>query len=268
MKVLVLGSTGMLGSQMCRSLSNNDIQYDDTNSRIFEVGKFLENPDDRLDFFMKFDYIINCIGQIKPRFSNFDGVLKGYKINSIFPRVMADICDSTNTKFIHITTDCVFSGKDGKYTEDSHHDAVDDYGLSKSLGEPKNCTVIRTSIIGPEVTNLYSLVEWAKSQAGKRVNGFTNHIWNGLTTKELSRVIIDLMKSGKAWRGTRHVHAPNDITKDKLLKCLSDNMNLRLDISPTEAPESCDRTLRSNYSYSSRAEIPIIEQMVEEMCNA
>ena len=268
MKVLVLGSTGMLGHQMCRSLANQDIQYDDTNSRSLSVENFLSNPDSHLDFLFRFDYIINCIGQIKPRFSGENGILNGYKINSIFPRVMADICDSSDTRFIHITTDCVFSGKDGKYTEDSPHDAVDDYGLSKSLGEPKNCTVIRTSIIGPEVANLYSLVEWAKSQAGKQVKGFTNHIWNGLTTKELARVIIDLMKSGKTWRGVRHVHAHNDITKDKLLKSLSDNMGLRLDISPVEASDSCDRTLRSNYSYTSRAEIPIIEQMVEEMCNA
>ena len=268
MKVLVLGSTGMLGSQVCKSLASEDIHYDDTNSRTFEVGKFLTSPDQYIDFLMGFDYIINCIGQIKPRFAHPDGVLNGYKINSIFPRVMADLCEDISAKFIHITTDCVFSGKDGKYTESSHHDATDDYGMSKSLGEPNNCLVIRTSIIGHEVANKYSLVEWAKSQAGKQVNGFTNHSWNGLTTKELSRVMIDIMKSGRTWRGTRHIHAPNDITKDKLLKSISDNLGLRLDIKPVEATESCDRTLRSNYNHTVRANIPIIEEMVEEMCNA
>lgn len=268
MKVLVLGSTGMLGSQMCKSLASQDVEYDDTNSRTFEVGKFLTSPEKYLDFLLRFDYIVNCIGQIKPRFAHPDGVLNGYKINSIFPRVMADLFESSRTKFIHITTDCVFSGKTGRYTEDSHHDANDDYGISKSLGEPNNCTVIRTSIIGHEVANKYSLVEWAKSQAGKQVNGFTNHLWNGLTTKELSRVILDIMKSDRAWRGTRHIHAPNDISKDMLLKSISENCGLRLDIRPVEAAEGCNRTLRSNYGYSRRANIPIIEEMVEDMCNA
>lgn len=267
MRVLVLGSTGMLGSTLCKSLSKAEIPYDDTNSVTFNVLDVLYNPSIALEKVFHFDYVVNCIGQIKPRFKDADSILRGYKINSIFPRLMADICEQTRTGFIHITTDCVYSGKLGLYTEDSVHDATDDYGVSKSLGEPNNCTVIRTSIIGHEVQNKYSLVEWAKSQAGQEVNGFTDHFWNGLTTNELSRVLIDIMRSGKNWKGTRHIHAYDDVDKFRLLGMISDSLGLGLKINAKESGSLCDRTLRTNYSLCSSFNIPSVEEMVKEMAH-
>jgi len=264
-RVLVLGSTGMLGSQLCRSLKEAKVFYDDTNSLTFDALKVLENPDIAIRKILDFDFVINCIGQIKPRFKDKDSILKGYKINSIFPRLIADICEETNSGFIHITTDCVYSGSKGKYTEDVAHDAVDDYGVSKSLGEPNNCTVIRTSIIGEEPYNKYSLVEWAKSQANQDVSGFTNHFWNGLTTKELSRVMMDIMKNGKNWKGTRHKHASSDVDKFTLLGLISDRFSLNLKIDDVDSVSYCDRTLRSNYSLCSSFNVPTVEQMIKEM---
>ncbi len=255
----------MLGSALCKALSEEKIHYDDTTSISLEVTDFLARPDEFMDKILNFDYVVNCIGQIKPRFNSEQGILKGYKINSIFPRILADICEnSLKTKFVHITTDCVYDGKEGDYRETCVHTATDDYGLSKSLGEPTNCTVVRTSIIGEEVKNNYSLVEWVKSQAGNTVSGYVDHYWNGLTTKELSRCLIDIMKSGKLWRGTRHIHAPNQITKCDMIQCISDRFDLKITVNPVEGG-LCDRTLSSNYSTSLRLEIPTVQQMIKEM---
>jgi dTDP-4-dehydrorhamnose reductase len=264
MRILVLGSTGMLGSRLCKYLRDNNIEYDDTNSNTLSVDNFLFDPIKYAEKIYEFDCVVNCIGQIKPRFKCPDSVLAGYKINSMFPRLLADTCEALGIGLIHITTDCVFSGKTGMYTEDSHHDASDDYGLSKSLGEPQNCTVIRTSIIGEEDYNKYSLVEWAKSQKHKVVNGFTNHFWNGLTTKELSRVIVDVVRNKLFWNGVRHIHSSTDVNKSQLLRLISDRFELSLDIDEVEATP-CNRTLRTLYSTNNRLQVPSVEQMIGEM---
>lgn len=260
----MLGSTGMLGSRLCKYLQDNNVEYDDTNSNILSVKDFLFDPSVFLDKLSRFDCVVNCIGAIKPRFTSVEATLEGYKVNSIFPRVLADTCESLGVKLIHITTDCVFTGKTGGYTEDSHHDATDDYGMSKSLGEPHNCVVIRTSIIGEEVHNKYSLVEWAKSQKYKVVNGFTNHFWNGLTTKELSRVIVDVAKNPLYWDGVRHVYASTDVNKSQLLRLISDRFNLSLDIDDVEAIP-CNRTIRTLYSMNEKLKVPSVQQMIGEM---
>jgi len=114
------------------------------------------------------DYIINCIGVIKPFID--DDRAKSIYLNSLFPRELATHCKRYGIKLIHITTDCVFSGRKGNYREDDEHDCLDFYGKSKSLGEPhKDCMVIRTSIIGEEIHKNASLISWVKSMEGKKV---------------------------------------------------------------------------------------------------
>ena len=222
MKIAVLGSTGMLGNAVLKhfkskkydiigtyrdeKFANQDLVYFDAVTSDFSI------IDDC-------DYVLNCIGTIKP-FMN-KNMANSIFINSIFPRKLANYCELKNIKMIHITTDCVFSGKDGKYDEDSLHDCLDEYGKSKSLGEPNNCMVIRTSIIGEEIHKDASLISWTKSMKNKEVNGFTNHLWNGITTKYYAELCEQIIENNFYENQLFILHS-NTINKFELLNLLNE----------------------------------------------
>jgi len=172
-KILVLGSTGMLGQYVTRYLKNKSVPVTASSRIDFDASNPTQSEIENL--ISPFNVIINCIGLIKPQVDKY-GIVEAIRINSVFPHQLANTCESKNKKLIHITTDCVYSGKIGGYTETSISDVSDTYGKTKSMGEPQNCTTIRTSIIGEEVHQQRSLIEWAKSQNGKTVHGYTNHI--------------------------------------------------------------------------------------------
>jgi dTDP-4-dehydrorhamnose reductase len=148
---------------------------------------------------------------------------------------------------IHITTDCVFSGKEGGYDEKSPHDCLDDYGKSKSIGENQDNTNIRTSIIGEELSNKKSLIEWVKSNANKSINGYSNHLWNGVTCLELCIFIDKIISDKLFWKGTKHIHSPNTVSKYELVTMINDIYNLNLSINKVETNENCFRNLSSKY---------------------
>jgi dTDP-4-dehydrorhamnose reductase len=175
------------------------------------------------------------------------GIFNAIKVNSIFPHTLAEVCEREKYKMIHITTDCVYSGRDGSYDEKSLHDCTDVYGKTKSLGEPENCTVIRTSIIGEEIGEGRSLIEWIKSMRDKTANGFTNHFWNGLTCLQTVKIFEDIIINNKYWKGVRHVHSPNIVTKLDMVQMVSDVYDLNITINPKEAPEKCDRSMETSY---------------------
>jgi dTDP-4-dehydrorhamnose reductase len=186
------------------------------------------------------DIIINAAGIIKQRKYN---ELELIKVNTIFPHLLTNL----NCKVIHITTDCVFSGAKGFYTESDLHDCTDDYGKSKSLGENKELTIIRTSIIGEEINNKKSLLEWVKSQTNKTIDGYTNHIWNGVTCLELCKIIDNIIVNNNFWKGVRHIFSPNYVSKYNLISMINDIYNLNLTINKKETENNCIRTLSSNY---------------------
>jgi dTDP-4-dehydrorhamnose reductase len=210
------------------------------------------------------DYIINCIGVIKPFMK--DSQKNAIKLNCLFPMILSEYCEKNGCKLIHITTDCVFSGKDGGYTEDSIHDALDDYGKSKSLGEScqDKSMVIRTSIIGEEVHKQASLIAWVQSQKGKEVNGYTNHLWNGVTTKQYAKICSDIIDNDLYEEGLFHVFS-NPINKLDLVNCISDRFELGITVNPFEAPESCDRTMNTIKDLCGKLNIPSIEQQIKEI---
>jgi dTDP-4-dehydrorhamnose reductase len=127
--------------------------------------------------------------------------------NTIFPHKLAEFSKNNGNKMIHITTDCVFSGKKGNYTETDKHDAEDIYGISKSLGEPIDICIIRTSIIGEEFTGKKSLIEWIKSCKNGRIEGYGKFYWNGITCLELAKIILNIIKTNTYWYGVRHFFA-------------------------------------------------------------
>jgi dTDP-4-dehydrorhamnose reductase len=178
-KVFIFGANGMLGNYVKNYLSEKNINivqitrndYDLSNISIESLNNFLISKDLKEN-----DVIINCAGII-PQASKDKELNKNlyYKINSLYPTILSMIALMQKSHFIHITTDCVFSGKEGLYNENSIHDEVNDYGVSKSLGELCNGTIIRTSIIGEEVQYKRSLVEWIKSNKDGIINGYINH---------------------------------------------------------------------------------------------
>ena len=212
------------------------------------------------------DIVVNCAGLI-PQRAQSDGPNneKYFIINGLFPNILSIYCNELNIKFIHITTDCVFSGKKGLYTEEDIHDETNMYGLSKSFGEPLNTTIIRTSIIGHEIQNKKSLLEWVISQKNKKINGFSNHYWNGLTCLQLSHIINQIINNNMFWIGVRHITSPNIVSKYELVKIINDIYDLNLSITDERTTPNTDKSLLS--IYQPLFTIPDIHIQIKELYN-
>jgi len=276
MNVIVLGNKGMLGRYVESHLKNknyNVIGYTRTEldaARITEetLRAFLFHED-----INEGDVIINCMGTIKPQVDKY-GTLNAIKVNSLFPHILSTVCEGIGVKLIHITTDCVFTGNDGQYTEKSPHDCTDIYGKTKSLGEPENCTVVRTSIIGEEAETSRSLIEWVKSQDGKTVNGYVNHQWNGLTCHQAAKVFEQIISENLYWKGVRHIYSPFSLNKAQLVGAIVKAHDLNIEIVPTDGPSKCNRTLSTIHfdeetftPFSLKFDIPDITTQLFEQFN-
>ena len=263
-KILVLGSTGMLGYGVSKTLNDkNEFEVIYT-SRKKDDGNYFDVISSKLEDLPKVDYIINCIGIIKPNMKR--SLIDAIKINSLFPHKLAEFCKNNETKLIHISTDCVYSGKSGKYVETKEHDALDDYGKSKSLGEcSDNAMVIRTSIIGEEKENFISLISWAKSMRDKDVKGFTNHIWNGITTDYFGKICKKIISEDLYKEGLFHVYSNTDVTKAEMLHIFNNKWSLNLKIEEVEASEKIDRSLRTKNDINDVLNLPSIEKMINEL---
>lgn len=266
MKVYVLGSGGMLGRYVWKYLESKH-EVMPLTSKDVDVSIINESNIELFFPFLKAgDVVVNCAGTIKPMVDKY-GTLNAIRVNSVFPHVVESFCKTKNVKFIHITTDCVFSGKDGLYDENSKHDCQDVYGKTKSLGEVSDYgTVIRTSIVGEELHTTRSLIEWIKSMKGNSVNGFTNHKWNGITCLQVAKIIENIITKSLFWNGVRHIFSPNIVTKFELLKMVSDIYNLDITVNSVESDKSCDRTMTSVYD-NSVFNIPVLEVQIQEQKN-
>ncbi|MGM0945466.1 MAG: dTDP-4-dehydrorhamnose reductase family protein [Bacteroidota bacterium] len=224
-RVFVLGSTGMLGHQVVLRLNQRpDIQVFDLSFR----NKFREETVicDVTDFHrleqliaeIQPDIIINCIG-VLIKGSN-DNPKNSILINAYLPHYLVSLADRIGAKVIHVSTDCVFSGKKGGYVESDFRDADDVYGRGKALGEifsDKHLT-LRTSIIGPELKmNGEGLFHWFMNQNG-RIDGYSKSIWGGVTTLELAKVIDYILK--KEIFGLIHITNSAPISKFELLSLI------------------------------------------------
>lgn len=265
-KVTVLGASGMLGHMVVRALKDAGHEVRGVGREIFAIvptnesviGIKLWRATDE-----DTDYVVNCIGAIKPMFK--DNMLGSIYTNAVFPLQLANAAEKLKKRLIHITTDCVFDGSKGKYVETDKHNATDEYGKSKSLGEPSNCLVIRTSIIGPEIGGRKrSLLEWVLSQSGKKVNGFNNHHWNGVTTLELGKVIDRVIKQNLFKNGTYHIYG-EDVDKFTLVAKIAHAYNIPVEMNWVEAPEACDRTMRTVKDLQEKVQPPCLDVMLKEL---
>jgi dTDP-4-dehydrorhamnose reductase len=241
MKVVLFGTTGMLGNYVKKylekfydvwNISRNSLDLSRINK--YDLKSFI-NPN-----LTDGDVIINCAGMIKQReYSPAEMIM----VNSVFPNLLSEI----NAKIIHVTTDCVYSGEKGFYNENDESDVNDDYGMSKYLGENKDLTIIRTSIIGEEIYNKLSLLEWVKSNKGKEINGYTNHLWNGVTCLELAKLMKTMIEENNFWKGVRHIHSPNYVSKYDLVSMINKIYDLGIKINLDNTSKKCFRNLTSVY---------------------
>lgn len=231
MRVLVLGASGMLGNAMLRVMSEQDnwTVYGTLRSPNPELkalackaefihGIDANQPDSLLAAFTKSrpQVVINCVGLVK-QLASADDPLEAIPINALLPHRLARMCELTQARLIHISTDCVFSGGKGNYRESDIPDAVDLYGRSKLLGEVsyQHAVTLRTSIIGHELNRDQSLIGWFLSQQ-QHVKGYTQAIFSGLPTCELAQVVRDYVIPNTDLHGLYHV-AAEPISKHDLL---------------------------------------------------
>lgn len=266
MKVLVLGSQGMLGHVVERhfqekghivkgtSRSGNDGTYS------FDVMKNIQDIEGFIDDF-KPDVVINCVGILNKVAE--DNKSLAVMANSYLPHYANELCRTKGVKFVHISTDCVFDGKEnGGYTEDSFRTAVDFYGRSKALGEIDDDTniTLRTSIVGPDKNrNGTGLFQWFMSQEGK-TGGFDKVIWTGVTTIELAKAIEKAIENNLT--GLRHVVNNEMIDKYNLLSLFKTHFNKEIEIerkSDYVSNKSLVRTTDFDF------EVPSYDEMVKEM---
>lgn len=230
--VLVLGANGMLGSALMKYFSVSP-GYNVTGSIRSSTApeSFPQHLCDRLVFGIDADnfdglnnlflqvrpnVVINCIGLIKQD-SRSNNPFAAISINSLLPHKLQSLCTLVNARLIQISTDCVFSGKRGMYSEEDFADANDLYGRSKLLGEvvDTDALTIRTSIIGHELASNHSLISWFLSQ-NEKIDGYCEAIFSGFPTVELSRIIRDFIIPNKGLKGLYHLSS-NPISKFDLL---------------------------------------------------
>ena len=241
MKIAVLGSTGMLGHKMLERLQ---LHYPEV------VGLSRSNGLDARDLprtesmfkLIRPQVIINCVGTIKQRTSNAEEVIA---VNALFPHFLERVCTDAGIRLIHFSTDCVFSGKRGQYTESDMPDPIDHYGYTKAMGEisSQNALTLRTSIVGREKGNFFGLLEWFLKQKGE-IQGYENAIFTGVTTTWLADTVAALLK--QELRGLYNV-AAFPVSKFHLLELFQKVYN-RYDIriNPIDMSEPCDRSLKGN----------------------
>lgn len=284
LKVLILGVTGMLGHKLFNLMSMHDgfdvygvARSIDGLTGFFQpemLKKIKTNIDgENIDSVLrtvvniKPDVVINCIGVIKqaPAVRDHQTILS---INSLLPHRLALVCRVAGARLIHISTDCVFDGHKGNYTEKDLPNATDLYGRSKSLGEIAypNCITLRTSIIGHELKGKYGLIEWFLAQQG-RVKGYTKAIYSGFPTTELERIIREYVITNSKLEGLFHVSS-NSISKYGLLKMVAAIYGKQIEIEPDES-FICDRSLDSSLFRKTAGYIPpewpvLIEEMYKD----
>jgi dTDP-4-dehydrorhamnose reductase len=249
--IYLFGSTGMLGNYVKIILSKNyDIKcitrkkYDILNESFEKLNKLLCNLNDN-------DIVINCAGIIPQKTKNND-YSKFIKINTLFPHKLQNIVEKFNAKLIHISTDCVFNGEKGdSYDENDAHTETKIYGISKSLGEPENTTIIRTSIIGEEIKEKKGLIEWVINNKNKTINGY-NNLWNGVTCLTLAKIIKTIIQKNIFWKGVKHIYSPDNLTKYDLCVYINEIYKLNIKINKDYTEKVINKTLKSNYK-------PIIE---------
>ena len=279
MRILILGGDGMLGHQVYKSLKTQHevkvtlrqqpeayIQYQlfDANNSFYGVDvRDFERLVKVLTEF-KPEAVINSVGIVKQRADSKE-IIPSLEINALLPHRLAMLCKSMGARLIHMSTDCVFDGKEGNYKEDHPSNAEDIYGKSKFLGEvhESNCLTIRTSIIGRELSRHSSLLDWFLAQKGP-IKGFTNAIFTGFTTIEMAKIIEQMLIKYPDAYGVYQVSS-DPINKYDLLQLIGEKLDHKIEI-VADDKFYCDRSLdssrfRTEFNYNPPSWVEMIDEL-------
>lgn len=259
MKILVLGANGMLGHRAAALLSERHdvvgtVRRADTRAQRFAsrarfvTGVSVEDFATVAEVFEheRPDAVINCIGIVKQKAESHEAV-PSIRANSLFPHQVAELCEAAGARFVHVSTDCVFTGSRGGYAESDVPDAPDLYGRSKLLGEvvdSPGAVTVRTSIVGWELSNPTGVLEWFAGRRGKTCAGYTKAVFSGLATTDLVGVFESLCTEWRELDGLWHVSA-DPISKYELLTGLDEQLGWGTQIVPQDEPV-IDRSLDSS----------------------
>ena len=279
MRILILGGDGMLGHQLLKTLAprhevrvtlRQDLaayaSYDLFNEDVAYAGIDVRSMERLAEVLADFrpQAVINAVGIVKQRPTAKESI-PSLEINSLLPHRLCVLCKAAGARLVHLSTDCIFSGRKGSYLETDASDAEDLYGKTKFLGEvhDDHCLTLRTSIIGRELARKKSLLEWFLAQTGP-VKGFTRAIYTGFTTLEMSRIIEKMLVEHPEASGVYHVSS-DPINKYELLLLFRDKLGHRIEIFP-DNNFVCDRSLnstrfRQEFNYNP----PTWEAMIAEL---
>lgn len=280
MNVLVLGGTGMLGHQVWQVFSKQIPTFvtirgsraDCPHASRFDPSQIVEDVDatnfpsvERALDAVQPGVVINCIGVVKQH-PQANDPLTAIGINAYFPHLLAKACGERDCRLIHVSTDCVFSGKRGGYSEDDIPDPVDVYGQTKLLGEVAgpNCLTLRTSLIGRELTEGRGVIEWFLKQHGNTIKGYRQMIFTGMTTQVFAEILLRVVLDHPRLTGICHV-AAEPISKFDLLCLVRALAGIDVAIEPDDSYR-CDRTLNGQRFFKQTGlAAPPWEAMIEEM---
>jgi len=282
-RILILGGDGMVGHRLFKHLRQRHDVRVTLRCDLSEYARF--GLFDRHNAFAGVDVrstervqevlagfrpqaIVNAVGIVKQR-NEATQAIPSIEINALLPHRLAVLAQASGARLVHLSTDCVFSGRDGHYTEASPSDAEDLYGRSKFLGEvhEPGCITLRSSVIGPELSRKAGLIEWFLAQPGP-IRGFRRAIFTGFTTAEMSRIIEMLLEQHPQACGLYHVSS-DPISKFDLLSLVRDRLGHAIEILPDEA-FACDRSLdssrfRKQFGYTPPAWPAMIEGLAGEL---
>jgi len=279
MKVLILGAGGLIGHKLFQILGKNLDTYAALHNKsshlIFDCPKVIENVDvlefEKLTEMISdhdFKVILNCVG-ITKRKSEINDLEKAISVNSLFPHKLANWACATGRRIIHFSTDCVFDGSIGNYSEDSITTGPDVYGKTKALGEIRypNALTIRSSFIGRELKDKTELLEWCLSCKGKSVKGYTRALYSGVSTHYMARTVEKIITDHADLSGLYQLATERPISKYDLLCQMNNSFDLSLSITKDKSFEIKPTLNGSALKQRMDLKVPDWNDMMDELAS-
>lgn len=283
MKILILGASGLIGHTLLRELSeffevygilHNSLNH--YNTQFFSKYKVIENVNvlnnviiEKIFTEIKPEFVLNCAGITKRKINTVD-IIDAININACFPHRLAALSQKKGFRVIHFSTDCVFNGKDGNYTEESPTNAEDVYGKTKALGEIisyPNCLTIRSSFIGQELFDKTELLDWFLTQEGKKIMGFKNTLYSGISTSFMARVVKLIICDFPSLNGLYQLATETPISKYDLLHKAKYAFDVKVEIIPDVTNVHCPTLDAKKLRNEINLTIPPWDEMMQELAS-